>query len=493
MTSHAAVASVKKNYFYNTVLNVSNIAFPLVTFTYVSRVLGPATFGKVAFASSFVGYFLLLACLGIPIYGSREIARVRSGTREELSRLFSELFFLNLCSTVASLLLFLIPLLLVDKLRQETVLFLVTGSIILTNFFSVDWLFQGLENYRNVTLRSLSFKIIGLAVLFLLVRSESDYLWYAAVSVIVTGGSNLAGFIMRKDLVGLRTTGLSLRSHVRPILVLFGTALTTYIYTYLDSVMLGFLADDKAVGLYSAASKITRSVIVVITSLSLVLVPRISFYVRNNLIDEYRKITQKSAHVILFLALPLSVGLYFLAPGIVLIFAGRQFLDAAAAIHIMAPLLVVVGISNFYSLQILYPNGQENKMLIAALCAAAIDVGLNFALIRPFGFRGTALASLGTEITTLVLFVLFTKKQYRTFRLVNRQTLTYLFASAAMGALLYSIMKFLPDPLLSIIVSSVCGVLLYAGILSCAKDPLLREILHLVKDRGISGIRSLLG
>jgi O-antigen/teichoic acid export membrane protein len=325
------------------------------------------------------------------------------------------------------------------------------------------------------------------------VRSESDYLWYAAVSVIVTGGSNLAGFIMRKDLVGLRTTGLSLRSHVRPILVLFGTALTTYIYTYLDSVMLGFLADDKAVGLYSAASKITRSVIVVITSLSLVLVPRISFYVRNNLIDEYRKITQKSAHVILFLALPLSVGLYFLAPGIVLIFAGRQFLDAAAAIHIMAPLLVVVGISNFYSLQILYPNGQENKMLIAALCAAAIDVGLNFALIRPFGFRGTALASLGTEITTLVLFVLFTKKQYRTFRLVNRQTLTYLFASAAMGALLYSIMKFLPDPLLSIIVSSVCGVLLYAGILSCAKDPLLREILHLVKDRGISGIRSLLG
>lgn len=493
MTPHPIVASVKKNYFYNTLLNLSNIVFPLVTFTYVSRMLGPATFGKVAFATSFTGYFLLLASLGIPVYGSREIARARSGGREELSRLFSELFFLNLFSTAAALVLFAIPLVVVHKLQQETVLFLVTGSMILANLFSVDWLFQGLENYRNVTLRSLCFKTAGLVILFLFVRRESDYLWYAAVGVITTGGSNIAGFLLRRKHAGLRFSGLSLRPHLGPVFVLFGAVLTTCVYMYLDSVMLGFLAGDKAVGLYTAASKITRTAVVVVTSLSMVLVPRISFYVKNGLMDEYRNISQKSTYVILLVALPLSVGLYFLAPDIVAVFAGARFKDAVAAIHITAPLIVIIGVSNFFSLQILYPNGQEKSMLLAALGAAAVDVVLNLALIPRFGFRGTAAASLGAEVVTLVLYVVFTKKELRKFRFVDRRTATYACASAIMGVALFFVTRLLSNPAASMAISCVSGILVYFGILYAVKDPLVREVAALVRKRGLSGFRMLLG
>lgn len=480
MTSHPVAASVRKNYVYNTLINFSNILFPLVTFTYVSRMLGPTSFGKVAFATSFVGYFVLLAGLGMPIYGSREVARARGRTGGELSGLFSELFFLNVCATVVAVLLFLVPLFLIDKIRGETVLFLVTGSMILVNVFAVDWLFMGLENYRNVAVRTLAFKCVGLVCLFLFVHGESDYVWYAAVGVIVTGGSNMAGFLFGRRYVRLTFAGLSPRRHLRPIFILFGAILTTSVYVYLDSVVLGFMAGDKAVGLYTAASKITRTVVVAVTSLSMVLVPRISYYVKNNLMDEYRTITQKSIYVIVFLSLPLSVGLYFLGRDIVTMFAGGKFLDAVAAVHITAPLIVIIGVSNFFSLQILYPNGQEGKIFLAAIAAAAVDVILNVSLIPVLGFRGTAVASLGAEIVTLVLFVVFTKKEHRQFTVADRRIAGYVCSAALMGVALFFTTRALRNPAAAIVVSSIAGAAVYGGTLYAAGDPLAKEIVALV-------------
>lgn len=490
MTSEASIPSVKKNYLYNTLLNFSNILFPLISFTYVSRTLGPANFGKVVFASSFVGYFLLLACLGIPIYGSREIARVRND-RDALSRLFSELFFINLCSTMVSLLLFLAPLFCIGKLRQETALFLVTGSMIVTNFFSVDWLFQGLENYRNITIRSLCFKTLALVMLFMAVRHESDYLWYAAMSIISTGGSNFVGFLYSRKYVRLRFARFSVRAHIKPIIIISSATLTVCIYIYLDSVMLGFLAGDRAVGLYSAAAKITRTVVVAVTSLNMVMIPRISYYLRNGLLKEYRAITQKSIHFILFLACPLSVGLFLLAPDIVAVFAGRQFIDAVAAIHILAPIIVIIGVSNFYSLQILYPNGEEGKLFIAVFCAAVVDVVCNLALIPLYSYKGTAVASVAAELTALILFILLTKKHHKAFRLMDRPAFIYLSASMVMGGVMYAVIRCLHNPIASITVSFLTGTLLYTVILFSAKEPITREIVCLFRTKGFAGIRML--
>jgi O-antigen/teichoic acid export membrane protein len=220
MPSSIVTASIKKNYVYNMLLNLSNILFPLVTFAYVARVLGPEMFGKVSFASSFVGYFLLLACLGIPTYGSREIARARSGGKQAVSGIFSELFLLNASSTVAACVLFLIPLLWVGRLRQDPVLFLVTGSAILINVFSVDWLFQGLEKYGTIAFRSFLFKLLGLVFLFLSVRAKSDYVRYAAIGVVVTGGANISGFVMSRKLADLKFPKVNLRIHLRPTFLL---------------------------------------------------------------------------------------------------------------------------------------------------------------------------------------------------------------------------------------------------------------------------------
>ena len=79
------VKSVRYNFFMNIILKISGVVFPLITFPYVSRVLLSTANGKIAFASSVVGYFSLLASMGIPSYGIRKCAEVRDN-REKLSK-----------------------------------------------------------------------------------------------------------------------------------------------------------------------------------------------------------------------------------------------------------------------------------------------------------------------------------------------------------------------------------------------------------------------
>ena len=125
--------SLKKNFFMNAILTMSNFIFPLITFPYVSRVLLPAGTGKVSFATSLISYFSLFAQLGIPTYGIRTCAKVRDN-REELTRTAHELLFINLIMCVISYCALALALISVPRLREDRALYIVVSfTIILTS------------------------------------------------------------------------------------------------------------------------------------------------------------------------------------------------------------------------------------------------------------------------------------------------------------------------------------------------------------------------
>ena len=57
--------SMKENAILNALRTLAGIVFPLITYPYISRVLGADNLGKINFANSIVSYFSLLAALGI--------------------------------------------------------------------------------------------------------------------------------------------------------------------------------------------------------------------------------------------------------------------------------------------------------------------------------------------------------------------------------------------------------------------------------------------
>ena len=128
--------SIFKNYLYNVSLTILNIIFPIITFPYISRVLGAAGVGKVNFATSIVNYFLLLASLGIPVYGIREISKVRD-SRDNASRIYSEIYTINLLSTILFSIIYYSIVLFVPYFEGQRMLFSVMGLLVILNLLVI--------------------------------------------------------------------------------------------------------------------------------------------------------------------------------------------------------------------------------------------------------------------------------------------------------------------------------------------------------------------
>ena len=93
---------IHKNFIYNNVLGITNLLIPILIFPYISRILGPSGIGIVSFAVSLTTVFALIGSLGIPIYGIREIAKVKND-KEKLSKIFSELLIIQVSWMVFTL------------------------------------------------------------------------------------------------------------------------------------------------------------------------------------------------------------------------------------------------------------------------------------------------------------------------------------------------------------------------------------------------------
>ncbi len=352
--------SLRINAVLNLIKTLMGVLFPLITFPYASRVLLPEGIGRVNFAVSVISYFGLFASLGINSYGVREAAKIRD-SRENLSKFAKEIFTINMVSTAAAYSMLAVSILFVPKLQEYRTLLIVCSATILFTTLGMEWLYTAVEDFSYITIRSIIFQVVSLALLFLFVRTSEDIVRYAAISVVSSAGSNIFNFIHAKKYISLGKTRIkpgSLKKHIRPVMILFAMVVTSSIYTILDTGMLGFMTSDYQVGIYTAATKINRIVLNLVVSIGAVLLPRLSYYCGMNDRKKFLELAYKSLDLLMLLAVPAAIGLSVLAEPVILTLSGRQYLDAVPVMRIINPIIVVVGMSNFIGVQIFMPLGK---------------------------------------------------------------------------------------------------------------------------------------
>lgn len=398
-----AVKSIRYNFIMNALLTLSSVAFPIITFPYISRVLSPDGVGKVYFANSIVSYFSMFSQLGIPTYGVRACAKVRDN-RIELTRTVHEIFIINMVATIISYTVFFFSVALVPRLQQEKELFLVSSLSMMFNTIGMEWMYKGLEQYSYITKRFIFAKIIALIAMFALVRSSDDYIMYCAVSVFAGGASLVFNFIHARTNILFRYVGnYKFKQHLKPILIFFAMSCATTIYTNFDNVMLGFMQSDTDVGYYNAAIKIKSILISVVTSLSTVLLPRASYYVEKNLKNDFLKISRKSVNFVFLLATPLTVYFILYAKESILFLSGSEYLNAVSPMKVIMPTLLIAGLSNVMGMQILVPLGKEKMVLFSQIVGVITNIVINSTLIPKLSSVGAALGTLIAEIIVLVI------------------------------------------------------------------------------------------
>ena len=403
--------SLKLNFIMNAMLTMSSFIFPLITFPYVSRVLGPAGYGKVSFATALIAYFLIFAQLGIPTYGVRACAKVRDDKRL-LTKTAHELLIINLVMSALSYAVLFLALIFVPKLREDRLLYIVVSLTIIFTTIGMEWLYKALEQYTYITVRSLIFKIVALVAMFCLVRDTDDYVIYGGITILASSASYLMNFIHARKYIDLRPMGgYDFKPHLKAVAVFFAMACATTIYTNLDTVMLGFMKTDDAVGYYNAAVRIKSILVSIVTSLGTVLLPRASYYVEHGQMEEFRRISRKALNFVIMAATPLMLYFIFFARQGILLLSGEDFMGSVLPMQLIMPTLLFIGLTNILGIQILVPTGREKMVLYSVIMGAVVDVVCNLLLIPRFAATGAAVSNMLAEAAVLVFQIAVLRKE----------------------------------------------------------------------------------
>lgn len=417
----------KQNIAVSALLNIIRkacmVAFPLVTYSYATRVLGPNGIGIHEFSQSVVSYFAMVAALGIMQYAVRDggqllkehyKSRELEAQRSELDDFASEVFSINVCMTVIAYVLMGVSIALFPLLRGYGVSIWIASSVILFTTVGVDWINSLFEDYLYLTIRYIIVSIVALVMLFVMVRSPEDVYKYIFIANFATIANGIMNFIYIRKYVRLRFTfNLNLAKHALPIFTLFCNNVSAVIYLNSDVTILGILTDNKTVGLYGMPAKIYLMIKELVNAAIFVTIPRFSMYIadgKESTNEKYYDGLKKLAGPLFTVLIPMCVGLNLMSRHVIFMVAGKDFMEGGSALDILAIAMFFAVGACFLAYAIVLPNKLEKYFLAASASAALVNIVLNFVMIPKMGFIAAAITTLIAEILVFTILLLVAAK-----------------------------------------------------------------------------------
>lgn len=474
--------SVKVNYILNLINTGTQMLFPLITFPYICRVIEADGIGQINFFQSIISYISLFTCLGIPMYAIREIARDRSDV-VQMNRTAMEILLLHSMLTLVGYAIVAILCLTVPQIQVNIPLFLILSLTIFFTAIGCEWFYQGIEDFKYITIRGLIIKTVSVVLLFIFVKSKTDLLYYGCYTVFGVLGGNIFNFFRLRKYIhreNIIFSELHIKRHIKPVLKVFSFSVVTSIYLQLNTVLLGFLKNALAVGYFAAATKVMQMLLTMSACLGSVMMPRASHLIAENREDEFNRLIQKSYDFTLAIALPMTIGLIFCAPSLITALCGVKFEHSILPSQIIAPIILMVAISNVFGIQVLFPKGKINIVTLCCGIGAVADLILNLCLIPFFSYIGTSIAYLGAEVATTVSMY-FIGRRYIPIIYFKKSHLTYALGCIVMAFALYGLSLLQLPTLTILLLQGCCGVLAYFIILCICKDEMLVQILSKIK------------
>ena len=467
-------ATVGKNYLYSLAYQMLIIITPLVTTPYISRVLGEKGIGAYSWTQSICTYFLLVASLGISMYGQREIA-YHQDSREECSRIFEELLIFRGIMVILSLVVYFV--LFVSQGRYSE-LFLIQSLDVIAVIFDIAFLLQGMEDFKRVVGRNAAVKCLSVACIFLFVKTPEDVPMYAFCQSGASFLGNLSlWFYVPRYVSYVPFKKLKIRRHIAPTLYLFLPQVAIQIYAVMDKTMLGYLSFDIGqTGFYTQAQKIIKVSTAVVTSMGSVMLPRVSYIFSHEGKDQVRKTIAEAFRFSSFMGCGLMFGILGITKGMVPWFYGKGYDPVVGILYCLSPTVLLIATSNVSGIQCLVPMKKQKEFNTSVILGAVCNLVINALLIPKYGALGAGVGTIAAEFTVAAsqLFFLRNFISMRTlFATVSRNFL----AGAAMTCVLVCITKYLPVGIASTFLEIVIGFAAYCAVLLLIRDSYIREFL----------------
>ncbi|MBN7275419.1 oligosaccharide flippase family protein [Ligilactobacillus pobuzihii] len=465
-----------KNFFYQTIFQLTKILIPIITVPVVSGALGPDGVGVYNYTNSVAQYFALAAGLGVMLYGNREIAMAWA-RKNNVSEKFWEIFFFKAISTLVSLSVYFFFIFFVFKYK---IFYLVQSLTIIAVFFDISWFFMGIEDFKKTSMTNLVIQIITFICILAFVHDHDDVLVYTIIQVLGTFLSQFFVWSFIGKYIHFQLPSFKgCISHFKGSVMYFIPQVAIMLYTNLNKTILGITVGSAAVGYYANSLQLNSVFITIITTLDVVLLPYMSgLYAKNNS-NRIVQVMNKTINLQLFFSIPIMFGMLTVYDKLIPWFFGNEFLFIKKVIPVVVILIIIKPLGISISRQYLMPIGKIGVYNKSVLLGAAINIILNLILMPFLGFWGVVIATILAEtFVTVVRTVSFVKDT--NFKFDLKAVLIYFVCGSIMCLLTRFITIAMSNSIFTNVIQVIIAVVIYFGLTVLFK---VNPLFHLKKKQ----------
>ncbi|MGX7097708.1 oligosaccharide flippase family protein [Gemella bergeri] len=485
--------SIKLNALAFMGIRVLNIIFPILTGTYVARILDQTDYGYFNSVDTIISFFLPFATFGVYNYGLREISNIKDN-KNKVNKIFSQLFYLCVCCTILTytVYFFAYPLFFENNPVLKKI-YLVMSIQLMAQIFSIEWINEALENYSFLFYKTAFIRIMMLIAIFAFVKNEHDIIIYSLIMTLSTTINLLISYFwIKRDVSFVKVRLHEYKPLFLPLIAMVIFANANMLFTFLDRLFLVKLGNELFVTYYTMAQRIINVIAGVITGAIGVSVPRLGYYLGNNDKESYTYLVNKGARIFSFFIVPISVGATLLGPHTILLYGSEKYLGGGMLTSLFAIRTIILALETILGSQIIFVNGFEKQLTSFTVIAGGINLGLNTLLFSnsvtsPEYYLITTMLS---EVILVSMYIVFIKSKHLiSLRNIFKYTIKYLLFSSSFVVIYFLVNYIYPVEmiinlkfLINVAIVITLSVISYITCLITTKDAIFFEFLnHIIK------------
>lgn len=464
------------NILYNAVYQIFLVLVPLITVPYLSRILGPKTYGIYSNVNNIVQFLMIFCTLSVSYIGMRTISQTRAfGRQADLTEAFWGLWYFQALAGFVTIVI-VVCLTSFFHIKYWNYLLLMVPYLISAQV-DISWFFQGLADFGRVVLKNTAVKLVSVVLILLWVKQPSD-LW--KYMLIMSVSTMLGSFVFWLDI--RRYVGRPVRhfyqykTTVNAIITLLIPQIATQIYTSLDKPILGLFQNSTQVAYYDNSQRISNMVLGIVTSISLVIMPKMAGEGKK----EQRVILKKSLEATVMLGTMFAVIIMANTKEFVPFFFGSKFIPMTPLMFFFALTIVMIPTGGVFANQFALANHRDRDYAIPVIIGAFLEVILSYFLDRWYGATGAMIAILVTEFIVLLLRLWIVRDGYD-FKYSFKEIPKYLVISAIVLAVGLFIPQVVSSAFFNMVLKSVIMFVLYVALMFLMKLDFNQDIIMLLK------------
>ena len=467
---------VIKNYLYNLSYQILTIILPIITVPYVTRIFTSEALGNYVFYNSIVSYFSLFAMLGIGVYGTKQIAAA-----SDVSSTFWNIYAIQLIASILAMAVYIIAIFSIPQMGG--IIPLIVGITLFAKMIDISWLFSGKEDFKKITIRNTVVRIIGVISIFTFVKSSDDLYLYVFLIVIFDFLGQFVMWVPAKKFIKRPSFNTKImKRNLHPIALLFLPQVAISLYVVLDRTLLGLLGSYSDVGIYEQGQKLISILLKVVSSLGVVMLPRVANLLSERRDKEAQNMVKFSFILYNLIIFPMIFGLIAVNEVFVKLFLGKNFQDVKYVLYVIVFNIMFVGWTNILGYQVLVVRNKNKEFMLSTTIPAFVSVAINIAVIPFFGYIGASITSVVVEILVFAIQWYYSRNIINKNLLFNKDLAKIICSSLVMfGAVMLCKITLGLDGIIGLIIYLVVGGISYLGMIFLLKTVNIREMKEMLK------------